>query len=288
MKKKLKTILKDYSLVAVGSFLTALGLIIFLVPNKIASGGVSGLATVIHYLMGFPVGVVILVINIPLFLLSVHILGKHVGIRTLLGILVLSLSTDLLSPYIFPLTFDPFLATLYGGSLAGIGMGLVFRSGGTTGGTDLLAAIMHHYFPNFSIGQGLFLIDGLVVVLAGIVFNPELALYAAISILIQSKLIDLVQEGFNKSKAAIIISDYQEKIQNEIIEKMERGVTIFDGHGAYSGKKKNILMVTINRSELIRLKNLIYAIDSKAFVVLTEVHEVLGEGFTAFDNKGLA
>ncbi len=269
----------SYLSITTGSLLAATGLVMFLVPNKIASGGVSGLATVIYHLSGFPVGSIILIINIPFFLLGLKVLGKSFGLKTLWGIVVLSVATDILAPFFSAVTHDPLLASLYGGAVAGLGMGLVFRAGGTTGGTDLVAALINHYFPGFSMGQGLFLADAIVVTIAGIVFDPELALYAAISIFVLSKVIDLVQEGFNFSKAAVIISDHSEEILDNILKKVDRGVTGFKGYGGYSGYKKDILLVTVSRSEVARLKKLIYQVDDAAFVIMVEAHEVLGEGF---------
>lgn len=268
-----------YLSITVGGLLTATGLVMFLVPNKIASGGASGLATVIYYLSGFPVGSAILIINIPLFLLGLKVLGKSFGLKTLWGILVLSVGTDILAPFLTVITHEPLLASLYGGVLTGLGMGLVFKAGGTTGGTDLVAALLNHYFSGFSMGKGLFLADAFVVTLAGIIFNAELALYAVISIFIMSKVIDFIQEGFNFSKAVLIISNYSEEIRVNILEKMDRGVTGFKGYGGYSGQEKDILLVTVSRSQVARLKDMIYQVDSNAFVIMVEAHEVLGEGF---------
>ncbi|AZR72199.1 hypothetical protein BBF96_01575 [Anoxybacter fermentans] len=282
MKDKIRQIIIDYLGIVIGSILIAVGLIIFLIPNRIAAGGVSGLATVIYYLFGFPVGIVMLIINIPLFLAGVKVLGKHVGFRTLFGIVVLSLATDLLTPYLPVLTKDPLLASLYGGGIVGLGLGIVFKSRGTTGGTDLIAALLHHFFPAFSIGQGLLLVDAMVIALAGIVFNAELALYAVLSIFVSSKVIDLIQEGLNLAKAVLIISDYSEEIRREILHKMDRGVTTLYGSGGYTGRKKNVLLVIVTRSEVTELKHLVHRIDPKSFVIITEVHEVMGEGFQEF------
>ncbi len=272
----------DYLGITLGSLLTVLGLVVFLIPNKIAAGGVSGLATVIYYLFGWAPSLVMLIINIPLFLSGVKVLGKHMGPRTLYGIISLSLFIELLDPYLPVLTQNPLLACLYGGGLVGLGVGLVFKSKGTTGGTDLMAALLHHYFPTFSIGQGLLIIDAMIVILAGIVFNAELALYAVISIFVASKVIDLVQEGFNLSKAVFIISDYSEEIKQNILEDMGRGVTYLNGRGGYTGKEKNVLLAVVNRAEVTHLKRLVHRIDPRSFVILTEVHEVMGEGFREF------
>jgi len=282
-----KRFIKDYIMITIGAIITALSLVILTVPNKIAAGGVSGVATILYHMFGFKVGIVILVINVPLFLVAIYVLGGRIGIKTLWGIIVLSLTVDILSPILQPLTNEFILASIYGGVLAGVGMGLVFRGGGTTGGTDLIAALTSYFFPHFSIGQGLFLIDGLVIALAGIVFDVELALYAAITIFVSTKIIDIIQEGFNISKSVFIISDKSKEIKDEILIKMRRGVTALKGYGGYSGRDKDVLMVTINRAEITKLKNLIREIDEDAFVIMNEAHEVLGEGFKRINEKAI-
>ncbi|MGM0445898.1 MAG: YitT family protein [Bacillota bacterium] len=287
MSYKVKNLVMNYILVTIGAVLTALSLVLFTVPNKIAAGGVSGVATILYHMFGFNVGIVILTINIPLFVLAVYVLGGSIGTKTLWGILVMSFSVEFLSPIIEPVTYEVILASIYGGVLGGLGMGLVFRAGGTTGGTDLIAALTSYFFPHFSIGQGLFLIDGVVITLAGLVFDIELALYAAITIFVSTKLIDIIQEGFNISKSVFIISDKSQIIKNSILTNMGRGVTALKGYGGYSGKEKDVLLVTINRAEITKLKNLIREIDQNAFVVLNEAHEVLGEGFKRIDDKAI-
>ncbi|MDZ7671312.1 MAG: YitT family protein [Halanaerobiales bacterium] len=287
MSLKAKNIAINYILVTIGAIFTALSLVLFTVPNKIAAGGVSGVATILYHMFGFNVGIVILIINIPLFFLAVYVLGGSIGTKTLWGILVMSFSVEFLSPIIEPVTHEVILASIYGGVLGGLGMGLVFRAGGTTGGTDLIAALTSYFFPRFSIGQGLFLIDGVVIALAGLVFDVELALYAAITIFVSTKLIDIIQEGFNISKSVFIISDKSQIIKNSILTNMGRGVTALKGYGGYSGKEKDVLLVTISRAEITKLKNLIREIDQNAFVVLNEAHEVLGEGFKRIDEKAI-
>ena len=271
-------VLLDYLGITFGSALTALALTIFLIPNKIAAGGVSGLATVVYYLTNFPVGIMMLIFNIPIFFLGVRVLGASFGARTIYGMIILSLFTDLLQPLVSPLTNDFLLATIYGGALGGLGLGIVFNSRGTTGGTDMVARLINHY-TSFSIGQGLLLADGLVVLLAGIFFNAEVALYAAITILISSKTIDLVQEGFDIAKAVLIISPESERVKAEVINELDRGLTILKGYGGYTGNDKNVLLCIISRSEVVKLKRLVYQVDPDAFMIITNVHEALGEGF---------
>ncbi|MCK8816000.1 YitT family protein [Natroniella sulfidigena] len=268
----------DYLGITVGSILISLALVIFLVPNRIAAGGVSGLATVLFHLFNWPVGTVILALNVPLFLLGVKELGAKFGFKTLYGIIVLSVATDLLTPHLAFITDDLLLVAIYGGGLAGVGLGIVFKSRGTTGGTDLVAQIINKY-TGLSPGKGLLIIDFFVISLAGIVFNLELALYALISLAITSMTIDLVQEGLTISKGAFIISDAAEAIRADIINELDRGVTVLNGRGGFTEENKDILLCIISRSEVSDLKNVVHTIDEDAFVIITEVHEVLGEGF---------
>ncbi|NLV91836.1 MAG: YitT family protein [Firmicutes bacterium] len=277
MKAK-REILIQYLGILFGVFLTALALDWFLIPNKIAAGGVSGLATVIYHVFHLPVGVTMLAINIPLFLLAWRVLGRTFGLRSLVGTVALSVFVDLLEGYLHPLTGDPLLAAIYGGALAGLGMGLTIRYGGSTGGTDL-AAMVAHRLLHTSVGMSLLVIDGLVILLAGLVFNAELALYALLSILITTKAIDLIQEGQVFGKAAYIISSHPEEIANAVLSELDRGVTGLKGVGKYTGKPREVLFVIVSRHEIQRLKEIVRRYDPQAFIVITDAHEVLGEGF---------
>lgn len=273
-----KTII-EYLGITAGSFLIALALTVFLVPNRIAAGGVSGLATVIYYITSFPIGITMLIINIPLFLAGLKIMGKSFGIRTIYGIASLSLFTDLLQPHMTALTNDLLLASIYGGVLGGIGLGLVFRFRGTTGGTDLIASLIN-YYTGISVGEGLLIADGIVVALAGIFFNLEVALYAAVTIFITSQTIDVIQEGLNFKKGLLIISDKAEEINQMVVDDLNRSTTEFAAKGGYTGEKKRVLLCIISRSEVSEVKSAVANIDKDAFVIISNVHEVLGEGFT--------
>lgn len=274
----LKTVV-EIAGVTLGVLLTALGLDIFLIPSKIAAGGVSGIATVLHYILHVPVGMTMLLLNIPLFIMGVYRLGLKFGFRSLYGTISLSLLVDGLAPYMPVPTRDPLLAGIFGGVLVGLGLGLVFKYRGTTGGTDLAAAVIRTY-TGANVGQLLFMVDAFVVLGAGFAFRSwELAMYALITIFITAWLIDMVQEGFSYAKAFYIISSQPEKMTAAVLQEINRGATVLRGRGAYSGTDRDVLLVVVNRSEVTRLKDLIYEIDSKAFVILTDAHEVLGEGF---------
>mgnify|MGYP000951244284 FL=1 len=274
-----KKVVFGYGGVLVGVIIAALGVSYFLVPAKIAAGGVSGLATVAYYLTRLPVGVTMLLLNIPLFLLSWRIIGPVFGAKTLFGTIAMSVFVDLFNQFAVPLTTDLLLAAIYGGVLSGIGLGIAFRSGGSTGGTDMAAQLVARFFPT-SVGQALLIVDGFVIILAGIAFGLELAMYALIAVFIATKTVDVVQEGQSYAKACLIISDDPEPIGERIMERLERGVTMLDGRGMYTKYEKQILLAIVSRMEIATVKAIVAELDQKAFVIIYDVHEVLGEGFT--------
>ncbi len=271
-------LIRDYLGISIGVLLTAIGLDMFLIPNKIAAGGVSGIGTLVYYLTGFPVGITMLAINVPLFIMGIRELGVGFGLRSLYGTITLSLAVDLLAGKAPVLTKNPLLAALFGGIIVGVGIGLVFRYKGTTGGTDLAAAIVNRYLKA-SVGLVLFVIDGAVIVAAGFIWNVELALYALITVYLTARVIDVVQEGFGYAKAALIISARPEEIAEAILCRMNRGATTLRGRGLYTGVERDVILSVVTRAEVSRLKELVQEVDQQAFVILADVHEVLGEGF---------
>ncbi len=275
-------ILREIAGASIGVILIALGLDMFLIPNKIAAGGVSGIATILYYLINVPVGLAMLVLNVPLFAMGIYRMGLRFGFRSLFGTIALSLAVDALAPFLPAPTQDILLASLFGGVLVGLGLGLVFRHNGTTGGTDLAAAVLRTY-TGANIGQLLFLVDASVVIAAGIVFqSAELAMYALITIFVTAWMIDLVQEGFSCSRAFLIISNRPAEISDSIVKKLNRGATAWTARGVFTGDQKEVILSVVHRSEVTRLKDLVYEIDPQAFVILADVHEVLGEGFKVF------
>ncbi|BBB91732.1 MAG TPA: YitT family protein [Methylomusa anaerophila] len=271
--------LRGYLGITLGAAVTAVALNMFLIPNKVAAGGVSGLATVLHYTFGLPVGMTMLALNIPLFLGSVKVLGARFGINTLFGAAVLAAAIDIMAPFTPVLTSDLLLNSLYGGVLSGIGMGLVFKFKGTTAGTDLAAAIINKLF-GVSIGQALLGVDFFVIALAGLVFNSaELSLYALISLFVTTQIIDLVQEGPSSAKAFVIMTNCPAQVAKAILEKLGRGVTFLSGRGAYTNTQRDVVFCVVSTSEVSYMKELIYKLDRKAFVIVADAHEVLGEGF---------
>ena len=273
--------LRDYLGIILGTVITALALNIFLIPNKIAAGGISGLATVLHHTFGLPVGMTMLAFDIPMFLVAVKILGARFGLNTLLGAGILAVTIDLTAPLVPLLTRDLMLNSLYGGILAGIGMGIVFKFKGTTAGTDLTAAIINK-LTGISIGQSLLGVDFFVIALAGIVFgSAELSLYGLISLFVTTQIIDLVQEGASTAKAFFIMSNSSAEVADAIMDELGRGVTFLSGRGAYTQADREVVLCVVSTREVSHLKELVYRIDRQAFVIVASAHEVLGEGFSS-------
>lgn len=271
---------RSYIGITLGVVLTAVALNMFLIPNKVAAGGVSGMATVLHYLFGFPVGVTMLAMDLPLFIAGVRILGARFGLKTLYGAVVLAATIDLTAGHLPVLTHDLLLSSLYGGVLSGIGMGIVFRFGGSTAGTDQAAAIINK-LTKISIGHALMGTDFFVIAAAGVAFNSaELSMYALIALWVTSHIIDLIQEGPSTAKAFFIMSDKADAVADRVMEELGRGVTYFQGKGGYTRQTKEVLFCVVGTREVVRLKHLIDAIDPEAFVIVADTHEVLGEGFT--------
>ena len=270
----------DYIYIILGTLMTSLAFNLFLIPHKIAPGGLSGIATVIFYLTKgrVPVGVTMLVLNVPLFLVGIKELGGGFGLKTLISTIMLSLFIDILK--VPAVTDEPILASIYGGVVMGIGLGMVFRGNATTGGTDLFAKIIHRHFHFIGVGWVLFIVDSLVVLTAALVFGPTSALYALVSLYLGTKLIDLILEGLNSAKAFILISDHSVQISDRIMKELDRGVTFLHGRGAYTMKEKDVILCIINRMQMAKFKEIINEIDPAAFVLVADVREVMGEGFS--------
>jgi uncharacterized membrane-anchored protein YitT (DUF2179 family) len=267
----------EYILLVTGSFLIAISFNLFLNPNRIASGGVTGLSTILQEVAGWEPAYVQWALNIPLFIAGVLLLGGRFGLKTALGSIVLPFFV-LLTSRVEPWTTDPLLATIFGGVGIGTGLGIVFRGRGSTGGLDLAAQILHRY-TGLTLAVAVLILDGLVIMAAGIFLSLENALYAMVGLFVASKMIDVVQTGLNVSKVVYIVSAEHEKISNKILIDMDRGLTRIAGLGGYTGESRPILMVVLGQMEVMRLKTLVREIDSNAFVILSDAREVLGEGF---------
>jgi len=275
---------REYLLLILGTFSTSLGYLWFIVPNRLAPGGVSGIATIIHFLTGFPIGVLIILFNIPLFLVSWKSLGLEFGIKSLIGTLCLSLFIDLLP--IKPLVTDqPLLAAVFGGLLVGSGIGLTFQAGGSTGGVDIAGRLLHKKQPGTSIGSFILVIDFFVVFTAGVINGPMTALYSLITVFIAAKSVDYIQDGYRAAKAYYIISDNSKSIAQRINTQLNRGVTIINASGGYTGTPKNMLMCLVIRSDVAALRRIVKEEDEKAFVFVLNASEVMGEGFGPKDRN---
>lgn len=276
---------RDYFFMTAGIIITAFALDAFLIPNKIAAGGVSGLATVIYYalkdagLPTIPVGTQMLLMNIVLLAIGVRARGWRYGAKTIYGAVGLSVAVDVLALVVRPLApNDQLLAVLWGGALAGIGMGMVFRVGGNTGGTDIVAQLLTKKI-SLGIGQLMLAVDACVLLLAGLVLGPNLALYGAIAVFITGTTIDVVQEGLSTEKAAYIFSQHNDAIGQAILHELGRGATGFAARGLYSGEAREVIFCVVSRRELDDLKHIVHSLDPDAFLVISDVHEALGEGF---------
>lgn len=281
---KLLKLIYDYFLIVLGALLVALAADLFAIPNRVVPGGVTGIATMLHYGFGVPVGLVTLALNVPLFLAGMRWGGGiHFAVRTLLATVVMSLAIDFFATRVSPLTADPLLYTLYGGILDGIGIGLVFRARGTTGGTDILARLLNRW-TGISSGTWLLVFNVLILGAAGLMFGWEQALYALILSFASSRAIDLVQEGLSYAKSVTIVSDRADAIRQAVLEQLGRGVTVLRGAGGYTEIERAVLFVVVAQSEVSQLKQLIYALDPRAFVVIGQAQEVLGEGFKRLEH----
>ncbi|GAA0368237.1 YitT family protein [Bacillus horti] len=267
----------DYSYIILGSIIVGLAFRLFLFPNEIASGGVSGISTITGHLFGIEPAITQWVLNIPLFIAGVIFLGKQFGVKTLVGTILLPFVVYL-SRNMEPITTEPLLAALFGGIGIGLGLGLVFRGKASTGGTDLAAQIIHKY-TGLSLGVAVLILDGLVVTASAFAFNIEFALYALISLYVTSKTIDLVQVGLGYAKVAYIISNEAEKISQALLNDLDRGMTKLKATGGYTEDERPVLMCVVHQMEISKLKHLVKLHDPNAFVIVHNANEVLGEGF---------
>ncbi|KOS64064.1 YitT family protein [Lysinibacillus sp. FJAT-14222] len=267
----------EYVYVIAGAAIIAIGFNIFLLPNQVASGGVSGISTILHGIFGWNPGFVQYAFNIPLFTAGVLLLGKKFGIKSFIGTVTLPFIVLLTNSW-EPWTDNPLLGALFGGIVVGLGIGLVFKGNASTGGTDLLAQIITKY-TGISLGTSVLLIDGIIAISAAIVFDLEKGLYALIGLYVTTKTIDIIQLGFSQSKMVYIITMKQDEVRDAIYAEIDRGVTKLPAIGGYTGEARPVLMVVVYQTEFTKLKQLIKSVDPSAFVIVSDAYEVLGEGF---------
>lgn len=280
-----KKMIKEYIIITLGVILMSISISIFYEPNKLVTGGVTGLAIILRQLSSQYIGYAIpiwltnIVMNVPLFAIGLKLFGLKNLTKTIYATTALSLSlyiTVFLPPFI---TEDLILVSIFGGVLSGSGLGLVFRCMATTGGSDMAASIINRHIKHVSTSKIMFLIDSTIILFGFFVFGATKAMYAIIIVFISTKVIDAIQEGLSFAKAAFIISEYSEEISHIIMQEIQRGITGLEGKGMYTKKTKNVLLCVVSNKEIVRIKELVYKADKNAFVIVADVREVLGEGF---------
>jgi uncharacterized membrane-anchored protein YitT (DUF2179 family) len=296
MRKHLLT-LRDYVLIIIAALIQALSLRLFFIPANLASGGVSGISQLINHFTSWPVGLMILIGNIPLFALGWRFLGGHrFALRTAVAIFTYSIFTDLLlklplfgangagTALINDLQGDIFLSSLYGAIVSGVGYGLVYRARGSSGGSDILARILNHY-RGIPMTQSYLMVDTAVILGAGFVFGWKEALYAMIALYVSGLVAETTLEGGGTVRTAMIVTSEADAISQRVIDELERGVTVLEGSGAYTGEARPVLYCVISRAEVAALKAIVNETDPRAFMVIGTAHEALGEGFKPLKTK---
>ena len=277
MRASLREELKIDLLVLLGLLAAAAAYRMYLIPNQVVNGGFTGVGQLLNHATGISVGLVNAALNVPLFLISMKSMGLRFGLRSLVTMVLLSVLIDHIP--LPPATDDMLLASVYGGAISGIGFGLVLRGNATTGGTDMLASLLHRLVPMVKVSYAIFLFDGLVIIASAFVFEAQAAMYGLISAFLCNVLIDLVLEGPNSAHTYFIISDKSAAIADKIMHEMDRGVTGLEAMGMYSHAHKQVLLCVVNRFESMRLRRIVFEVDPRAFVIANKAKEVLGEGF---------
>ncbi len=272
----------EFTMLTIGCVLYALAFILFFTPAQIVPGGFTGLSMIINHLTGFPIGLSVMILNLPLFSYATHKFGKIFMIRTIFCTVLSSIFIDI-GNVLIDFKADVLLSSIFGGVLVGTGLGVIFNFTGTTGGTDILGKIIKGIKPHFSIGQLMLFIDFVIITLSVITFGDiNVGLYGIISLYITTQAIDLIMEGSKAGRLIFIISQNKQKITDEILTKSSRGVTIVQAMGAYTHKENNILMCAVSRTELPQIRKLVEQIDNTSFMIVVNTYEVLGDGFNNF------
>lgn len=289
MKQNVRSLVRSYVVITLGSLIYALAYNIFYAPNLVAMGGLTGLGQVINAVIPvLPVGTTVFVMNVPLFFLGWKYIGGHLLVSSLYAMTFSSFAIDVMNMiYQFP-PMDTMLASIFGGALLGLGIGLVFSKGATTGGTDLIARLLKLKFAWLPMGTLVLIPDFVVIALAAIAFGRvESALYGIVSLFVTTKVMDTVLYGMDSSKVAYIISDAYEEISRAITHDMERGLTLLHGEGGWSGTDKKVLMVAFKQKQIVSLKRTVKEIDPSAFLIVCDAHEVLGDGFREYKQNDI-
>ncbi len=278
----------NYTLILIGTLLVSLGYVYFITPYKIIPGGIYGISIVLHHTFGLPVGLTALAFNIPLTIIGTRVLGPRFGTKTVVGFVLTSVFVDVLSYFseFKPLVdSDPLLSSIFGGALVGAGVGLIFKSKATSGGSDVIAMIIARY-TRLPLGQLMMGVDSVIVLVGFIAFGDwRIPLYSWITIFVMGKVIDAVLSGISYEKTIFIVSDQYEAIRDKIINDLNRGGTFLHGEGMYNGSNKKVIFTVVNRRELAMLEEFIEKIDPKAFLTVMDANEILGQGFKSLKDK---
>lgn len=277
MVKFNREMISSYAQILVGCVIGAAAYPLFLSPHYIAPGGLTGLATVLNYLFGWRIGIASLIMNVPLFIIGWHSMGTIFVFRSFFATVLFSVLIDVL-PF-QAVTMNPLLSSVFGGVFLGIGLGLILRGGATTGGTDMAARMLHKKMQHFTVGGILFVIDCISVAAAGIAIQVEYALYAFVAIYISDRVLDAVMLGLSSQKACYVITDAYEAVKEQIFKRLERGVTMMSAKGGFTNRERPVVVCVLSAQEVGSLKELVRECDPNAFMYITNVHEVLGEGF---------
>ncbi|MEI5907210.1 YitT family protein [Bacillus spongiae] len=279
--------IKNILYILLGSAIFSFGIVHFNMQNNLAEGGFTGITLLLYFTLQLNPSYTNLLLNIPLFLIGWKFLGKNAFLYTIIGTVGVSIFLEIFqrNEIIIGLDGDLFLAALFAGIFIGIGLGIIFRFGGTTGGVDIIARLAHKYV-GWSMGKTMFLFDAVVITVSLIAYlEAREAMYTLVAVFVGARVIDFMQEGAYAARGAMIISDHHNEISAKILEKMDRGVTVLKGHGSFTKVDREVLYCVVGKNEIVRLKNIITSVDPHAFVSVTVVHDVLGEGFTLDQNK---
>ncbi len=281
-KEKASAIIKDILFFVAGSIIYGVSVNVFTAPNHIAPGGVTGISTMVNFISGWPIGMLSLLLNIPIFIWAIVEIGYQLVGKTIIATVFVSVAIDLTRMIIPPYRGDHMLAAIFGGIMEGIGLSLVFMRGGTTGGSDMIARLLGRRFRNVSMGKLMLAIDLTVVIISAIVFRSiESALYAVIAIFVSTRLIDAILYGTDvgTGKLLFIISEQNDAISKDILTDMDRGVTVLKSRGAYSGREGEVLLCAVSRYEVCKVKDIVRSYDKNAFMIVGDAGEISGEGF---------
>ncbi|KOP83222.1 YitT family protein [Cytobacillus solani] len=279
--------LKNIIFILLGSIIFSFGIVHFNMQNNLAEGGFTGITLLLYFLFKWDPSYTNLLLNIPLFFIGWKLLGRNAFLYTIIGTVSVSVFLWIFQRYQInmPLNEDLTLAALFAGVFIGVGLGIIFRFGGTTGGVDIIARLVNKY-AGVSMGKTMFMFDAVVITLSLIFYlSYQEAMYTLVCVFVGARVIDFMQEGAYSARGAMIISDLNEEIAAKIMNEMERGVTVLKGHGSFTKKEREVLYCVVGKNEIVRLKNVITSVDPHAFVSVSVVHDVLGEGFTLDENK---